>query len=74
MNLSMKDMVGNGKKVKFIRFRKGELIYSTENGFEFPVPLDSTGDGVLYAEDQAGLYMKYIRKQIKLAKEELEKN
>jgi hypothetical protein len=73
MNLNIKDMVGSGKKVKFIRFRKGELIYSTENGFEFPVPSDSIGDGVLYAEDQAGLYMKYIRKQIKLAKEELDK-
>ena len=67
-------MVRNGKKVTFIRFRKNELIYKTECGFEFPVPVDDTGGGVFLAEDKAMMFMRYIRKQIKLAQEELATN
>ena len=70
-DLKIKDMIV-GKTVKFVRFRKGELIFVTENGFEFPVRHDEVDDAVLYAEDKAGLYIKYIKRQIKLAKEELE--
>lgn len=71
-NLNIKEMV-TGKTVRFVRFRKGELIYQTENGFEFPVRHDEVDDAVLYAEDKAGLYLKYIKRQIKLAKMELAK-
>lgn len=66
-------MVGNGKKVTFVRFRKSELIYITENGFEFPVPVDDTGDGVFLAEDKAIMFMRYIRKHIKSAEQELQR-
>lgn len=72
-NLKIKDMVV-GKTVKFVRFRRGELIFETENGFEFPVRSDEVDDAVLYAEDRAGLYVKYIKRQLKLAKEELNKD
>lgn len=71
-DLSIKDMVA-GKTVKFVRFRRNELIFETENGFEFPVRADEVDDAVLYAEDKAGLYVKYIKRQLKLAKEELDK-
>lgn len=69
-NLNIKDMVA-GKKVTFVRYRKGELIYVTDNGFEFPVRADEIDDAVLYASDKAGLYIKYIKRQLKLAKEEV---
>lgn len=62
---NIKDMVGGDKKVNFVRYRKGELIFVTDNGFEFPVPITDTGDGVYHAQDTAMLYMKYIKKQIK---------
>lgn len=63
-------MVSGGKKVNFVRYRKGELIYVTESGFEFPVPTDDTGDGVFLAEDRAMLFMRYIRKHIESVEKE----
>lgn len=73
MNIDIKNMVRDGKKATFVRYRKKELIYTTECGFEFPVPIDDTGDGVFLAEDKAMMLMRYIRKQIKLVQEELAK-
>ena len=59
---SIKDMVANGRKVRFTHYKSGELWYVTECGFEFPVPIADTGDGVFLAEDKALLFMRYIRK------------
>lgn len=73
MNYNIKDMVKNGKKVTFVKFRKGELIYTTECGFEFPVPVNDTGDGVFNATDKAMLFMRYIRKHITNINAELNK-
>lgn len=41
----------------------GEYHYS-DSLFEFPVPIDDTGDGIFLAEDKAMLFMRYIRKHI----------
>ena len=60
----LKDMVKDNKKVRFTFYRRGELFYETECGFEFPVPISDTGDGVFHAEDKAILFMRYIRKHI----------
>ncbi len=61
---SIKDMVKDGKKVFFVRFKEGELWYRTECGFEFPVPVDDTGTGTFLPEDKAMLFMRYIRKHL----------
>ena len=53
-----------GKTVKFVKYRKGELFYTTECGFEFPVPVSDTGDGTFLAEDKAMTFMRWVRKQI----------
>lgn len=53
-----------GKKVRFVRFRKGALYYATECGFEFPVPVSDTGDATFLAEDNAMTFMRWVRKQI----------
>ena len=58
-------MVKNGQKVYFSFYRKGELFYKTECGFEFPVPISDTGEGVFLNEDRAITYMRWIRKQVK---------
>lgn len=63
--MNIKDMVSNGKKVKFTFYKNNELWYITECGFTFPVPIDDCGDGVFLAEDKAMLFMRYIRKHIK---------
>ena len=61
---NVKDMVKDSKKVRFTFYRHGELFYETECGFEFPVPISDTGDGVFLSEDKAILFMRYIRKHI----------
>jgi hypothetical protein len=58
------DMVKNDKQVFFKFYRAKELWYATEDGFEFPVPIDDTGDGVFLAKDRAMLFMRYIRKHL----------
>ena len=60
---NIKEMV-SGKVVRFSHYRKGELFYNTECGFEFPVPINDTGDGTFNAEDKAILFMRYIRKHL----------
>jgi hypothetical protein len=64
--MNIKDMVSNGKKVYFQFYRQKELWYKTECGFEFPVPIDDTGDGVFLNEDKAMMLMRYIRKHLAL--------
>ena len=62
---SVKDMVKN-KQVTFLYFREGELWYTTECGFEFPVPINDVGQGVMKASDKAIYYMRWIRKHVAL--------
>lgn len=61
MSSSIKDMVTNGRKVRFTHYKSGELWYVTENGFAFPVPIADTGDATFLVEDKALLYMRYIK-------------
>lgn len=61
---NIKEMVKDNKTVSFKYYRKNELIYETECGFTFPVPIDDTGDATFAAKDKAILFMRYIRKQI----------
>ncbi|MFI5407120.1 MAG: hypothetical protein ACHQ1D_11500 [Nitrososphaerales archaeon] len=68
--LSIKDMVKDNKKVFFKFYRQKELWYATEDGFEFPVPIDDAGDGIFLNEDKAMLFMRYIRKHIEMIAKE----
>ena len=61
---NIKDMVKD-KKVKFLFYANGELWYTTECGFEFPVPINDVGTANMMAEDKALLFMRWIRKHIK---------
>lgn len=65
---SIKDMVRDGKKVRFSHYCRGELWYITEDGFNFPVPTDpkDLGDAILLNEDKAMLFMRYIRKHMEM--------
>ena len=59
-------MVRDGKQVTFTHYKQKELWYETECGFEFPVPIDDCGDATFLPQDKAMLFMRYIRKQIRL--------
>jgi len=62
--MSIKEMVAEGRKVRFMHYTRGELWYRTETGFEFPVPISDCGDWIFLAEDKAILFMRYIRKHL----------
>lgn len=62
--MNIKDMVSDGKVVKFQYYRDGNLWYIAETGFSFPVPIDDIGNATFLAEDRAMLFMRYIRKHI----------
>jgi hypothetical protein len=55
--MNIKEMVKDHKKVKFSFYRDKELWYITENGFEFPVPIEEIGNAT---------FMAYIRKQMEM--------
>lgn len=69
--MNIKEMVKDGKKVKFIYYKIDELWYETECGFKFPVPTarEEIGDATFFAEDKAMLFMRYIRQHIKMLDE-----
>lgn len=58
---SIKEMVMN-KVVTFVRYQENELWYTTECGFEFPVPISDTGNAAFLAKDKATFFMRWIRK------------
>ncbi len=58
--MSIKNMIKN-KVVKFIFFKDNELWYTTECGFEFPVPINDVGSATMLVEDKAILFMRWIK-------------
>jgi hypothetical protein len=66
MKINIKDLVKDNKKVRFVSYREGEFIYSTECGFEFPIPASDLGKATLLAEDKALLFLRYIRRHVDL--------
>ena len=60
---SIKAMVKN-KRADFFEYKKDNLWYKTEDGFEFPVPIEDIGDGIFKASEKAITLMRYIRKHL----------
>ena len=60
----LKNLLTENMRVKFDFYRDGALWYSTMNGFEFPVPVNSlAGTTILKATDKASNFSYYIKKQ-----------
>jgi hypothetical protein len=70
MKYNLKDMVKDGKKVRFVQYKHNQLWYETECGFRFSVDISDTGDGTFLAEDKALYFMRYIKSCIKKIEEE----
>ena len=64
MTSTLTHMVRDHKTVKFSFYRDKELWYITEDGFEFPVPIQDVGSATFMAEDKAIFLMRYIRKHM----------
>jgi hypothetical protein len=64
--MNIKDMVKDQKKATFLHYKNGELWYTTECGFQFPVPISDVGTATLLSQDKALLLMRYIRKHLEL--------
>lgn len=70
MNLNLTDLVRPGRLVNFQYYRDGNLWYETDLGeLLFPVPVSDIGNATFLAQDKAILFMRYMRKHIKLANE-----
>ena len=67
--MDIREMVKGDKRVTFIHYKDSELWYSTECGFEFPVPLEDVGDSTLNATESAMLFVKYIRAHLKVVEQ-----
>jgi len=65
---NVKEMV-MGKKVTLSHYQKMNLWYVTECGFEFPVPIEDTGDARFETEDKATFFMRWINAHIKSIKD-----
>jgi hypothetical protein len=63
--IELSDLI-KGKMVYFKYYRQGNLMYQTECGFEFPVPIVDTNDATFPDEEKAILFMRWIRKQVNL--------
>jgi hypothetical protein len=55
--------------VKFVYFRDGALHYQCADGYEFPVPVNDTGNTqgdspTFLAEDKGIVFMRWIRKSM----------
>ncbi|MCK9567400.1 hypothetical protein M0R72_00455 [Candidatus Pacearchaeota archaeon] len=63
---TLKEMVVNNQKVRFVHYQDKELWYATECGFEFPIPISDCGSGIFLPEDKAIAFMRWIRKHLDL--------
>lgn len=78
---SIKSLVTNSE-ISFTHYHDGNLWYScrydityldgcidTWKEFDFPVPIDDIGNAVFKASDKPLLFMRYMRKQLKVLAE-----
>lgn len=68
------EFVRKGKKVRFAYYRENTLWYETDCGFIFPVPISDTGTATFPSDDNALMFMRWIRKyRDEMEKEEQER-
>ncbi len=58
------DIVKGSKVSRFVRFREGNFVYETDNGFQFAIPLSEIVEdkAMLQAEERTITLMRWIRK------------
>jgi hypothetical protein len=67
----LKELVAPGKFATFVKFKGNELIYATDCGIEFPVPVeDINGEAEVLAVERTMTLMKWIRRYLKSIEDE----
>ena len=61
--MTIKDIVKN-QNAHFVFYRDQCLFYETDNGFQFPIPVEDAGSATFNSEEKAILLMRYIRKHV----------
>jgi len=61
--MKIKEIVKD-QNAHFVFYRDKSLFYETDNGFQFPVPIEDAGSATLNKEEKAILLMRYIRKHM----------
>ncbi|MEM7610276.1 MAG: hypothetical protein AAF270_01200 [Pseudomonadota bacterium] len=65
--MNIKEIVKDNT-VRFVRYRQGIAYYGVdvpaEGAYVFPVPLEDIGDATLELEDNALIFMRYIKRAI----------
>lgn len=61
--MKIKEIVKN-QNAHFVYYRDRALIYETDNGFQFPIPIEDAGSATFNQEEKAILLMRYIRKHL----------
>lgn len=72
--ISLNSLLTPTQRVKFDYFRDGNLWYSTINGFQFPVPVNTTSGTIYKATDKAENFKYWIKKEYNRLKEQKNKN
>lgn len=67
--LTVKTLCGAGRTAYLQYYRQGVLMYKTDDGFEFPVPILDCGDASFESQHRAMELMRWIRKQVDVIKE-----
>lgn len=62
--IKVSDLVKGDKKATFQYYRQGNLMYQTDDGFLFPVPVSETNDATFPKETKAITLMRWIRKHV----------
>ena len=58
-----------GKKAHFVEFHGGNLFYQIDS-FKFPVPVDELQGACVSSEENASVFMKWVKRALK----EIEEN
>ncbi len=64
---NIKDIVKD-QRAHFVFYRDRALFYETDNGFQFPIPIDDAGSATFNYDEKAILLMRYIRKHVENTK------
>lgn len=64
----LKKLILPDKMAHLTRYQGGNLMYRV-GSFEFPIPIEDTGNGIFEAEMKAITLMRWIRKHLALIKE-----
>lgn len=62
--MKIRDIVKD-QNAHFVFYRDRALFYETDNGFQFPVPIEDAGSATFNKEEKAIILMRYIRKHLK---------